>query len=169
MQLRPYQSEAIAAVRNELATSSKTFIAIPTGGGKTLVAAHIIKQEKEAQPHTKFLVLQHREELIEQNKRTVDAVTGLATSVVKGDLNDWSGDVVFASVQSAHGSRLASSPIFSHIIIDEAHRAHAKSYQAIIDHNAGAKVLGLTATPDRKTVGAFGLPAFSIAIGASDP
>ncbi len=38
---------------------------------------------------------------------------------------------------------------YTHIIVDEAHHALSDSYQRIFDYFAGAKVLGVTATPDR--------------------
>lgn len=162
IQLRPYQVDAKTAALNVLASQDKTFLRLPTGGGKTVVAASIAGELLA--DGASILFLQHREELIHQNKATMEAVTGAKCSVVKAKANDWSGDVVFASVATAKGKRLAASPEFSHVFIDECHRAHAKSYQNIIDHNEGAKVLGLTATPDRKTFKTFGLPAFHISI-----
>ena len=38
---------------------------------------------------------------------------------------------------------------FKTVIIDEAHHALAKSYQNVLQYFSGAKVLGVTATPDR--------------------
>ena len=38
---------------------------------------------------------------------------------------------------------------FSHIIIDEAHHCLSDGYQRVLEHFTGAKVLGVTATPDR--------------------
>lgn len=162
IQLRPYQVDAKTAALDVLASQDKTFIRIPTGGGKTVVAASVA--EDLISSGANILFLQHREELIQQNKATMELVTGARCTVVKGRVDDWSGDVVFASVATAKGKRLAASPEFSHIFIDECHRAHAKTYQNIIDHNGDAKVLGLTATPDRKTFKTFGLPAFHISI-----
>lgn len=60
--------------------------------------------------------------------------------------------MTLASVQTlGRASRLAEYPkdYFTHILIDEAHHALAGGYRAVIDHFEEAKVLGVTATPDR--------------------
>ena len=44
MRLRPYQEKAICDVRAKFATGAKrVLLIIPTGGGKTVVAAEIIR------------------------------------------------------------------------------------------------------------------------------
>ena len=57
-------------------------------------------------------------------------------------------------------TRLAAFPpdYFSHIIVDEAHHVLSDGYQRVLEHFSGAKVLGVTATPDRgdrRNLGAF--------------
>lgn len=161
-ELRPYQSEAKAAALSVLQKQDKTFLRIPTGGGKTICSASIAHDLMN--DGASILVLQHREEIAIQNLQAFERTTGAKCTVVKGDQDDWSGEVVFGSVATIRGERLSTSRKFSHIFIDECHRAHATTYQDIIEHNDGAKVLGLTATPDRKTFNTFGLPAYHISI-----
>ena len=91
---------------------------------------------------------------IEQNQATIGRITALPGSIVKAERDDWSGRVVFGSVQTlARANRRARMTPVSHLVIDECHRAAADSYQAIIGHarslRNGIKLLGLSATPER--------------------
>lgn len=50
------------------------------------------------------------------------------------------------------------SDYFDTIIVDEAHHCISDSYQKVLSHFSGAKVLGVTATPDRgdmKNLGSY--------------
>jgi superfamily II DNA or RNA helicase len=151
---RDYQRAAVAAARAKTAAHGNTLIALPVGAGKTAVAGFYIAEEAVARPGARFLVLQHTDELIEQNRATIGAVAGLPASVVKAERDDWSGQVVFGSVQTlARARRRALMDAVSHLVIDECHRAAADSYQAIIADartaNPGVRLLGLSATPER--------------------
>src|SRR5579884_2293464 len=73
VRLRPYQSEALTAVRNAYkAGRRRVIISLPTGTGKTVVFAHfprVLNMKK------RLLVLAHREELLLQARekfRSVD-------------------------------------------------------------------------------------------------
>lgn len=151
---RDYQKEAVAAARAKTAAHGNTVLVLPTGSGKTAIAGFFIGEEAKQRPDDRFLVLQHTDELIEQNRGTISAVTGLPGSIVKAERDDWSGRVVFGSVQTlARANRRNRMGAVSHLVIDECHRAAADSYQNIIGHarslNPGVKLLGLSATPER--------------------
>ena len=151
---RDYQTAAVAAARAKTAAHGETLIALPVGAGKTAVAGFYIAEEAAAEPRSRFLVLQHTDELIEQNRATIGSVAGLSASVVKAERDDWSGQVVFGSVQTlARAGRRARMATVSHLVIDECHRAAADSYQAIIGHarslDPQVRLLGLSATPER--------------------
>jgi superfamily II DNA or RNA helicase len=151
---RDYQRAAVDAARAQTAAHGNTLVALPVGAGKTAVAGFFIGGEAAAQPASRFLVLQHTDELIEQNRSTIGRVAGLFASVVKAERDDWSGQVVFGSVQTlARTARRARMGAISHLVIDECHRAAAESYQSIIAdaraRNPNLKLLGLSATPER--------------------
>jgi len=130
---RDYQRAAVDAARAKTAAHGNTLVALPVGAGKTAVAGFYIGEEAVALPGARFLVLQHTDELIEQNRATIGRVAGLPASVVKAERDDWSGQVVFGSVQTlARSARRARMGQVSHLVIDECHRAAADSYQAII-------------------------------------
>lgn len=151
---RDYQKEAVAAARTKTAAHGNTVLVLPTGSGKTAIAGFFIGEEAKPCPDGRFLVLQHTDELIEQNRGTICAVTGLPGSIVKAEQDDWSGRVVFGSVQTlARANRRNRMGAVSHLVIDECHRAAADSYQTIIGHarslNPGVRLLGLSATLER--------------------
>lgn len=151
---RDYQRAAVDAAHDRTAELGNTMLVLPTGAGKTAIAGFYVGEEAEHQRNAKVLVLQHTDELIEQNRIAISRISGLPSSIVKAEHNDWGGQVVFGSVQTlARENRRDAMPAVSHLIIDECHRAAATSYQSVIDHvralNPQAKLLGLSATPGR--------------------
>lgn len=146
--LRPYQTEAVESVLGDWQAHRTCLVVLPTGMGKTRVASEII-----ARSNGRCLFLAHREELITQAKAAIERDSGLRVSIEKASTRaSLAGtDVVIASVQTLKGPRLKRWPVetFETIIIDEAHRAIARTYQTILNHFATAKVLCITATPDR--------------------
>ncbi|MCR4645012.1 MAG: DEAD/DEAH box helicase [Oscillospiraceae bacterium] len=152
MQLRPYQQQAMTAVLDEWERVQNTLLVLPTGCGKTIVFAKIT--ESCVRRGGRVLVLAHRGELLDQAADKIMSTCGLGCAVEKAEhscLGTWYR-VTVGSVQTLmRDSRLAKFPsdYFSHIVIDEAHHAISDSYQRILAHFEDAKVLGVTATPDR--------------------
>lgn len=153
MELRPYQQEAKKRIFAEWESGSdKTLLVLPTGCGKTIVFAKVT--EDCVRMGGRVLILAHRGELLEQAADKLLKSTGLGCAVEKAEescLDSWFR-VVVGSVQTLmREKRLArfSEDYFDYIIIDEAHHVLSESYQRILDHFSAAKVLGVTATPDR--------------------
>lgn len=153
MEMRPYQNAARAAVHSEWdAGRRRTLLVLPTGTGKTVVFSKITEDRVRA--GDRVLILAHRGELLEQAADKLKRSTGLVASVEKAELSSLSGweRVTVGSVQTLmREKRLAqfSPEHFSTIIIDEAHHAISDSYQRVLQHFPDAKILGVTATPDR--------------------
>lgn len=152
-ELRPYQTEARQAIENEWASGVKnTLLVLPTGTGKTVVFSKVIEDQVRA--GDRCLILAHRGELLDQAADKLKNISGLGCSVEKADqtcLGEWFR-VVVGSVQTLQRQQRLerfSKDYFNTIIIDEAHHAITDGYRRIIDYFPDAKVLGVTATPDR--------------------
>ena len=153
MELRPYQQQAKGRIFEEWNSGiKKTLLVLPTGCGKTIVFAKVT--EECVRTGGRVLILAHRGELLDQAADKIYKTTGLGCSLEKAEsscIGQWYR-VVVGSVQTLmREKRLArfSADYFDYIIIDEAHHALSQSYQTILNHFSAAKVLGVTATPDR--------------------
>ncbi len=153
MKLRPYQAEAKNAVFNEWENGNKkTLLVLPTGCGKTIVFAKIT--EDCVRNGERVLILAHRGELLTQAADKLMKATNLGCATEKADetcIGSWYR-VVVGSVQTMMREKRLNKfgrGHFDTIIIDEAHHCISDSYQNVLNHFNEAKVLGVTATPDR--------------------
>lgn len=149
--LRPYQEDA----ENRLISCYKqgakaALLVLPTGGGKTICFTDIIA--KSVAKGNKVLVLVHREELMKQASRSLTAF-GVTHGLIAADYTPaYQEKAQIASVQTLvnrldHYKKTCGEPTF--IIIDEAHHAVAGSWDTVLAAFPNAKVLGVTATPER--------------------
>ena len=159
MQLRNYQSDALAAVYAKWKEFRKVLVSCPTGSGKTMIFSHIAAREHAA--GNRVLILAHRDELIRQAQTKLKIATGLDCGIEKAEENATGNRIIIGSVQTLmRPSRLErfDSGYFSLIIIDETHHCLAASYQRILNHFPNARVCGVSATcerGDRKNLGQY--------------
>lgn len=153
MELRPYQQEAKQAIFREWDQGhSRTLLVLPTGCGKTIVFAKVA--EECVRNGDRVLIMAHRGELLDQASDKIAKTTGLGTAVEKAEqtcLGSWFRIVVGSvqSLQNENRLKKFDADYFDTIIVDEAHHVLSNSYQKVMEHFSGAKVLGVTATPDR--------------------
>lgn len=153
MDLRPYQQQAREAVESDWdAGFRRTLLVLPTGCGKTIVFSKIVEDMVRA--GCRCLILAHRGELLDQAADKLLQATGLRCAVEKAEetcLDSWYR-VTVGSVQSLmREKRLAqfAPGYFDVIVVDEAHHVLSEGYQRVLSHFGEARVLGVTATPDR--------------------
>ena len=153
MELRPYLAEAKAAVFEQWDKGAfKTLLVLPTGCGKTIVFAKVA--EDCVRQGYRVLILAHRGELLEQAADKIKKSTNLGCATEKAEqtcLGSWFR-ITVGSVQSMQREKRLSQfseDYFNVIIIDEAHHCISDGYQKVLQHFPSAKVLGVTATPDR--------------------
>lgn len=162
MQLRYYQQEAIDAAFHWFDTqNTHPLIVLPTGAGKTVVFASMIKKIFEENPDSRVLILAHRQELISQADEKLKTVWPCAPSgLLAAGLKQFDSHepIVIASRDTlATPKRLGNIGQFDYIIVDEAHHVGPEKqsrYRKIFDHFDSTqyyapKVLGVTATPYR--------------------
>ena len=169
MRLRDYQEAAADGVFTAWADHTSALAVLPTGLGKTVLFAEIIRRMHER--GARAMVLAHREELITQAADKIQRVTGLEAQIEMGEyhVQTYFGQmppVVVSTVQThcAGGDGLGRMSKFDPqdfglVVIDEAHHATAGTYRRCIDwyrQNPACKVLGVTATPDRADEAALG-------------
>lgn len=164
--LRPYQIDALAGIRQALRQHASCVCVLPTGTGKTSVAATLMNEW----PGGNCLFLAHTRELIDQAAARLAGELGYPPVVEMGlrggdmGLFYTGGMVVVGSVQSMLTDRRLAKyerHPFDLIVIDECHRAVSRSYRKIVDYfrdrNRSCKTVGLTATPNRSDGTALGL------------
>lgn len=150
MQLRPRQRDFVARCLKALDNDGNTLGVAPTGAGKTVMLSAVTREVGG-----RTLVLQHRDELVAQNRNTFKAVApGISTDLYTADRKRWSDGVTFGMVQTlSRPDNLATVPFLDLLVIDEAHHVAANSYKSVIQAarniNPRLKVFGVTATPQR--------------------
>jgi DNA repair protein RadD len=139
----PFQNKAIRDVYQALGRGNNKILKLPTGSGKTYIAAAIIAHAVSKGRKVLFLV--DRLSLLEQ---TADefAKLGIYGSIIQGDNTNYQygDDVVIASIQTLEN--WSSWPDINLVIVDECHDQR----KALAEKMAiwtGVKWLGLTATP----------------------
>ena len=177
--LRDYQIEICEKVNEAFEAHRSVMMQMPTGTGKTVVLASLVKQypgksmelrerslekrENNSKLDTisyqrcQVLIVAHRIELIDQIGENLMEY-GIGYGVIAGGRKTKEADpVMVASIQtlSSKLSTLGSLLSPSLVVIDEAHHALAKTYQMLWAAWPEAKFLGLTATPYRMSGDGF--------------
>lgn len=154
MNLRPYQERAVESVVAALeAQPDPTLLVAPTGAGKTILLAAVADRLKG-----RILVLQHRDELVAQNRAKFARFNrGAPTSVYNAASKRFAPHIgplsaTFAMVPTLCRN-LARMQAVDVVMIDEAHHVMASTWRATLDRarelNPAVKVFGVTATPNR--------------------
>ncbi len=154
--LRPYQRELLRKVLAALEiTDRPIMMQLPTGGGKTVIAAHLLRDYLTGR--RKAVWLTHRKELASQTERMLTEAGILATTDarwVPGERAPSIANSVVILMAQTVGLRTKAAGVWSSyykndlLIIDEAHHATAPGWERAIRQWPG-KVLGMTATPWR--------------------
>jgi superfamily II DNA or RNA helicase len=145
--LRPYQSQAISDLRLAYRDGARApLLVLPTGAGKTIVMAEILRSL--ADRGRTAIVLVHRRELIAQTAEKLQHA-GVEHGIIAAGIQPTDAPIQIASVQTLARrlAQISTSPDL--VVIDEAHHATACSWQRVMDHWPHALRLGVTATPTR--------------------
>lgn len=142
------QQLAVIETRRALIDKRHACLVLPTGAGKTVIAAHIAAKASAA-GLVWFLV--HRKELVTQATETLRGAGLKVARCIAGE-HSWIPPntnvvVVMATTLIRRGATALPKPHL--IIIDEAHHARAKTWETILGWHKDVYRLGLTATPER--------------------
>lgn len=160
--LRQYQTDLIVGAREAFMRYMRVLLVLATGGGKTVIFSEIVRGAEQKGKAATIIV--HREELVTQASMSL-AENGLThriiapAKVIRDTMRDHinaygksfihpATDVVVASVQTLvrNFDKLPDPDL---IVVDEAHHATAGSWLKVLQRYPNAKVLGVTATPER--------------------
>jgi DNA repair protein RadD len=152
IELRPYQRDVIAECDRVIAGGKRRVIIVaPTGSGKTIKAAAVIKTA--VNNGQRVLVLAHTREIIKQTSGKLFAHDIPHGIIQAGFMTRPDEAVQVASIQTlwvrAMRMQRMDMPPADLLVIDEAHHCPANTYRKIIAAYPEAVLLGLTATPCR--------------------
>lgn len=128
----------------------KALLVSATATGKTYLSAFDVQKFKAK----RLLFLVHRRTIAEEAKQTFKSLFGVEVTmgVYSGAERDTESNFIFSTVQTmsrdGHLEKF-NRDHFDYIVIDETHRAAAKSYTKIMDYFEPKFLLGMTATPER--------------------
>ena len=124
IQLYDYQKDMVQRIEEAFKTRQSVMVQMPTGTGKTILLAEVVKSEKLKGKNPCVWIVGHRRELVEQIEETLAKQLDSSLFTLHSSLKPR----VF-SIQwlSKHYHELEERP--SLIIIDEAHHAVAKTYK----------------------------------------
>ena len=164
MNLRPYQVNALEAVRESFRAGKRAPILVaPTGSGKTVMASSVI--HGAVGKGRRVLFLAHRFELVAQAamklasygiKHRVVAPPSSQRQIMVDQFKTYGRSFVDNRALVAVGTVQTQSRRLSDVvappdlvIFDECHLSIAPSFQKVCDEFPEARLLGLTATPTR--------------------
>ena len=128
----------------------KSLLISATGTGKTFLSAFDV----QASDAKKILFVVHRANITQKAMESFKRIFGdqKTMGLYSGKSREREADFLFSTVQTINREehlKQFSKDYFDYIIIDETHRAGAKTYQRILDHFSPKFILGMTATPER--------------------
>lgn len=163
IKLYDYQQKAVDDIREAFKSGYKSpFLTAPTGAGKTVILSEICANA--AKKGTNTVILVHRQELVVQTAKALGkfginhsliAPAKVVQNAIKIQLEELKksyfrdeSNIYIATVQTLI-RRMADLPKFDLILIDEAHHGVAGTWLKIVKSYPEAKILGVSATPER--------------------
>ena len=139
----------IQAVRES--GNDKGLVISATGTGKTYLSAFDVRNFAPK----RMLFIVHREQILQKAKSDFMRILGGMEKdfgILSGNLRQTDARYLFATIQTISKEETLHQldpQAFDYILIDEVHKAGAKSYQKVIEHFQPKFLMGMTATPER--------------------
>jgi DNA repair protein RadD len=165
--LRDYQNDVIEKCEQQIAAGVKRIcIVAPTGSGKTVIAAEMIRRAQAADRHV--LVLAHTREIVSQTSDKLRSA-GLPHGIIAAELTRGPYyQVQVASVQTFWSrimrTKRMDAPAADFLFVDECHHIRARTWTEIVAQYPGIPLIGLTATPCRGDGRGLGGEVFDVIV-----
>jgi superfamily II DNA or RNA helicase len=151
-----YQTKAIESVTTHFYEKGRkaASLVLATGAGKTVVMAELVRSLVITEQVNRALFVVHRNELVKQAIETFE-LAGLAVGREQGSQHGMAlcnPNIICSTVQSMAVRKAKYEPQdFDLILVDEHHHFSwdNKQYRGLVEYFDTAKLLGVTATPDR--------------------
>lgn len=132
------------------AGENRVLLISATGTGKTYASAFALREQQPG----KALFLVHREQIAKQASCSYRKVFGdtKTLGILSGSSKDYEAEILFSTMQMMAKRETLERfqrDEFQIIVIDEAHRIGAASYQNILNYFKPELWLGMTASPER--------------------
>lgn len=145
--LRDYQRADVERLRAEYRKGARAVLyQAPTGSGKTVLFANIV--ESAVARGSRVWIVVHRQELLDQTSRALTMLQVPHGIVAAGRASVTSPPVLVCGVQTLVRRLYRIGPV-DLIVLDEAHHASAGTWDKVIRSRPEARLLGVTATPER--------------------
>lgn len=157
--LHDFQTGLVDELRTSLRTNRRICLQLPTGGGKTIIAADMVRRAVQKDRRVLFLV--HRQELVDQASRTMRMVGISPTRLIANSMIGVGATPVQVAMVQTLSRRVAElerrklnpAGVPDIIIYDECHHLAAPTWlklsAAFRRWNPQVAEIGLTATPRR--------------------
>ena len=133
------------------AGNEKGLVISATGTGKTYLSAFDVRSFAPK----RMLFIVHREQILQKAKSDFLQILGGVDEdfgILSGSSRQIHARYLFATIQTISKEdtlRQLDPEAFDYILIDEVHKAGAKSYQKVMDYFTPKFLMGMTATPER--------------------
>jgi superfamily II DNA or RNA helicase len=155
--MHPFQCDIADNIERAVASGKRRILVVlPTGGGKTIIAAEQFRRAKER--HQAALFLAHRREIITQTSQRLTehgmplGVHGIIMAERAHELRPLA-PIQVASIDTLHvrgiRNRSMELPRADVVAFDEAHRVRGRTRENLVNRYPDAILLGFTATPCR--------------------
>lgn len=146
MKLHPFQTELVDRLRAAYGSGKRAVVMqLGTGGGKTACSSEMLRSAVGKGKRAVFCA--HLDTLIADTHARLAACGVHAGFVQAGRPTDPTAPVQVCSLATLH--RRGELPPADVVVLDECHRAMAATVRPILEAYPEAKLLGLTATPQR--------------------
>jgi superfamily II DNA or RNA helicase len=146
MILRPYQQTDVARIRTAFGQGARRICyQAPTGSGKTVLFVHAARKAVEL--GQRVVIIVHRQELVDQTAAAL-AAEGVCYGIIAAGYEETNAPVQIAMAMTLV-NRLERLIGVTFLIVDECHHVMAQTWLTILGAAPDARVLGVTATPQR--------------------